>query len=72
MIEEEEGRLGRQLDDFEREQKLREIIDMKVERVVLALGVSRSSVHFVENYKVDLTSNFEDLSEEDKMLLSED
>ena len=26
---------------------------MKIEKVVLALGVSRSSVHFVENYKCE-------------------
>lgn len=26
---------------------------MKIERVVLALGISRSSVHFIENYKTD-------------------
>jgi len=51
MLEDEEERLGRQLDDFEREQRLREIIDMKIEKVVLNLGVSRSSVHFIENYK---------------------
>jgi len=51
MLEEEEERLGRPLDDFEREQKLRDVIDMKIERVVLNLGISRSSVHFVENYK---------------------
>ena len=24
---------------------------MKIEKVVLALGISRSSVHFIENYK---------------------
>jgi len=30
---------------------------MKVEKVVLVLGVSRSSVHFVENYKVDARPN---------------
>ena len=51
MLDDEEERLGRQLDDFEREQRLREIIDMKIEKVVLNLGVSRSSVHFIENYK---------------------
>ena len=39
--------------DFEKEQKLREMIDMKIERVVLNLGISRSSVHFIENYKFD-------------------
>ena len=38
------------MDDFEREQRLRETIDIKIESVVLALGVSRSSVHFIENY----------------------
>ena len=49
--EEEEERLGRPLDDFEREHKLRETIDMKIEKVVLNLGIARSSVHFIENYK---------------------
>ena len=49
--EEEAERLGRPLDDFEREHKLREVIDMKIEKVVLNLGVQRSSVHFIENYK---------------------
>lgn len=39
--------------EFEQEQKLREIIDMKIEKVVLSLGISRSSVHFIENYKTD-------------------
>lgn len=33
------------------------MIDVKIERVVLVLGVSRSSVHFVENYKVDPVRN---------------
>jgi len=41
------------MDDFEREQKLRETIDFKIEKIVLNLGVSRSSVHFIENYKTD-------------------
>ena len=71
MLEEEEERLGRPLDDFEREQRLREIIDMKIEKVVLNLGISRSSVHFVENYKsvMDVDGKevaLEDLEEEDK------
>ena len=51
MNEDEEEKLGRPLDDFEREHKLREIIDMKIEKVVLNLGIARSSVHFIENYK---------------------
>ena len=37
--EEEAERLGRPLDDFERDHKLREVIDMKIEKVVLNLGV---------------------------------
>lgn len=71
MLEEEEERLGRPLDDYERDQKLREIVDTKIERVVLALGISRSSVHFVENYKsfsladTDLTAEESDLLEQD-------
>ena len=34
----------------DKENKLREFIDMKIESVVLKLGVPRSSVHFIENY----------------------
>ena len=67
MNEEEADRLGRPLDDFEREHKLREVIDMKIEKVVLSLGVPRSSVHFIENYK----SNF-DLSKVDHATLDEE
>jgi hypothetical protein len=32
---------------------LREVIDMKIERVVMNLGITRSSVHFIENYKTE-------------------
>ncbi len=50
--------LGKRLqynqDDYEREQKMREVIDMKIESVVLKLGVPRSSVHFIENYHEDM------------------
>lgn len=77
MLEEEEERLGRPLDDFEREQRLREVIDMKIEKVVLSLGISRSSVHFVENYKsiMDTDQNperMEDLDEEERDLYQQD
>ena len=41
------------MDDMEKEQRLREVIDLKIEKVVLALGVQRSCVHFIENYKSD-------------------
>ena len=73
--EEEEERLGRPLDDFERENKLREVIDMKIEKVVLNLGVPRSNVHFIENYKS--TFDFEKvdpdtLDPEDKQLYFSD
>jgi hypothetical protein len=34
----------------ERQSKVREIVDTKLEQVVHALGVPRSSVHFLENY----------------------
>ena len=34
----------------EKETKLLQIIDMKIENVVLKLGVPRESVHFIENY----------------------
>ena len=45
------------------------MIDMKIEKVVLNLGISRSSVHFVENYKVDenpTDENEQILAAEDK------
>ena len=66
LVEDELEETGRQLDDFEKEQKLRQIIDMKIERVVLNLGISRSSVHFIENYKSeeelsDLSINYKAL-----------
>lgn len=57
MKEEEEERIGRPLDDFEKEHKLREIIDMKIEKVVLNLGIPRSNVHFIENYKTSYDLN---------------
>ena len=38
---------------MEKEQKLREIVELKIEKVALNLGVSRSSVHFIENYKTE-------------------
>jgi len=53
LVQDEEERTGEKLDDLAKEQKLREIIDMKIERVVLNLGISRSSVNFIENYKSD-------------------
>lgn len=34
----------------EKQNKLREYIDMKVESVVMKLNVPRTSVHFIENY----------------------
>jgi len=37
----------------EADQMLRERLDMKIESVVLRLGVPRSSVHFIENYHGD-------------------
>lgn len=57
--------LGRPMNDFEREKKLRETIDMKIEKIVLSLGISRSSVHFVENYKVDSEHDNKLLYDED-------
>lgn len=53
LVQDEEELTGRKIDDLEKEKKLREIIDMKIEKVVLNLGISRSSVHFIENYKTD-------------------
>ena len=46
---------------------------MKIEKVVLNLGVSRASVHFVENYKSVMDSEqsnykMEDLEEEEREL----
>jgi hypothetical protein len=41
---------GKLVDESAREHKLREVIDMKIESVVLKLGIPRSSVHFIENY----------------------
>jgi DNA-binding XRE family transcriptional regulator len=37
-------------DDYQREEKLREMIDLKIEEVVRKLGVPRETVHFIENY----------------------
>ena len=39
------------------EEKLREILDSKIEGVVMKLGIPRSSVHFVENYHNKLWSS---------------
>lgn len=55
------------MDDFERDQKLRETIDMKIEKIVLSLGISRSSVHFIENYKIDQI-----VDDEDERIMAED
>ena len=73
--EEEEERLGRPLDDFEREHKLREVIDTKIEKVVLSLGLPRSSVHFIENYKSSFDLNTvdpENLDADDQELFYSD
>lgn len=40
---------------------------MKIEKIVLSLGISRSSVHFVENYKVDRVSD-----EDDQLIMDSD
>ena len=45
--------MHQRINDFEHQQKIRDLIDMKVEQVVLNLGISRSSVHFIENYKYE-------------------
>jgi energy-coupling factor transporter ATP-binding protein EcfA2 len=34
----------------EGEQRMRELLDLKIESVVMKLGIPRSSVHFIENY----------------------
>lgn len=41
------------IEDFDRETKLREEIDAKIESVVSKLNVPRSCVHFLENYHDD-------------------
>ena len=38
------------LTENERESKLRELIDKKIEDIVLKLSVPRENVHFIENY----------------------
>jgi GTPase SAR1 family protein len=38
------------------EARLREVLDLKIESVVLKLGVPRSSVHFIENYHAERTT----------------
>ena len=48
------------------EEKLREVLDTKIEGVVMKLGIPRSSVHFVENYhdsqwESDLSVDFHSL-----------
>lgn len=40
-------------DKSKAEEELREILDLKIESVVLKLGIPRSSVHFIENYHDD-------------------
>ena len=50
---------------------------MKIEKVVLNLGISRSSVHFVENYKsvLDIDGNevpLQNLDEEDREKYQQD
>jgi len=37
-------------DEYQQEERLRELIDMKIEEVVRKLGVPRETVHFIENY----------------------
>lgn len=49
-VEQELVKTYGKMEEHEKDQRLREIIDIKIESVVLALGVSRSSVHFIENY----------------------
>ncbi|OMJ79625.1 hypothetical protein SteCoe_20298 [Stentor coeruleus] len=48
------------------EEKLREVLDSKIEGVVMKLGIPRSSVHFIENYHdsqwdTDLSVDFHSL-----------
>ena len=38
------------LDEYQQESRLRELIDLKIEEVVSRLAVPRETVHFIENY----------------------
>lgn len=44
-------------DEYHQEAKLRELIDIKIEEVVLKLGVPRENVHFIENYHENSKTN---------------
>lgn len=41
------------MDDFERDKILNQMLEAKIEKIVLTLGVSQSQVHIIENYKTD-------------------
>jgi energy-coupling factor transporter ATP-binding protein EcfA2 len=49
-IDKVETQIPPQTDPAEAELRLRQLLDQKIETVVLKLGISRASVHFVENY----------------------
>lgn len=52
-IDRVERQIPEGVDSAEAELRLRQLLDKKIEDVVLRLGVSRSSVHFIENYHSD-------------------
>ncbi len=45
-------------DEYQQEEKLRELIDMKIEEVVRKFGVPRETVHFIENYHEKRIKNY--------------
>lgn len=49
-IDKVEKHIPPQTEAAEAELRLRQLLDQKIEAVVLRLGISRASVHFVENY----------------------
>lgn len=54
QIEDEQTeKLGRKMDDFERDKVLNLMVEAKIERIVLTLGISKSQVHIIENFKTD-------------------
>ena len=40
-------------DMSKKHEKAKKAANIKIEKVVLSLGISRSAVHFIENYKYD-------------------
>lgn len=54
QIEDEQTeKLGRKMNDFERDKVLNLMVEAKIEKIVLTLGISKSQVHIIENFKTD-------------------